>query len=343
MEANMEEAGTRYINPFTDFGFKKIFGEEYNKDLLIDFLNSILNLKSPIVDVTYGSQEKLPPIAEDRKSIVDIYCESLNGDKFIVEMQKTKQLFFKDRSLLYASFPIVQQAQKGKWNYKLSPVYVIAVLDFEYKDEAKSDKYLHDVRLVDVVDNEIFYDKLRLLYLEMPKFKKKLGELKTNEDKWLYFLKNLPDMNEQPAELNGTVFEKAFEQAEIANYTKDEYNAYIASLDYYWCNYADMDTAKHEGREEERKIQEAKIKQLEENHQKKLQEKDSVIQENKLKLQEKDNMLQEKDNMLQEKDNQLQEKDNKLLEQENMLKQMEKILLSRGITKEDIPNFSATL
>ncbi len=243
----MEATKFRFINPFTDFGFKKIFGEEYNKDLLIDFLNSILNLASPIVDVTYGSQEKLPPTIEDRKSIVDIYCESQDGSKFIVEMQKTKQLYFKDRSLLYASFPIVQQAKKGKWNYKLSPVYVIAVLDFEYEDESDSNKYIHDVRLFDVVSNKVFYDKLILLYIEMPRFRKKLEELETNEDRWLYFLKNLPDMDERPAELSGKIFEKAFEQAEIANYTKDEYNAYIASLDYYWCNYADMDTARQEG------------------------------------------------------------------------------------------------
>ena len=118
----METSKFRFINPFTDFGFKKIFGEEYNKDLLIDFLNSILSLKSPIADVTYGSQEKLPIKKEDRKSIVDIYCESEDGSKFIVEMQKTKQLYFRDRSLLYASYPIVQQAKKGNWNYKLPPV-----------------------------------------------------------------------------------------------------------------------------------------------------------------------------------------------------------------------------
>ena len=283
----MEDTKFRFINPFTDFGFKKIFGQEYNKDLLIDFLNSILSLKSPIVDVTYGSQEKLPPTVEDRKSIVDIYCESQNGEKFIVEMQKTKQLFFKDRSLLYASFPIVQQAKKGKWNYKLSAVYVVAVLDFEFGDEKYTDKYIHDVKLIDVVTNTLFYDKLRLLYIEMPRFKKKLNELKTNTDKWLYFLKNLPDMDEIPDELKNDIFMKAFEQAEIANYTKDEYNAYLASLDYYWCNYADLDTARKEGkqeglkegRDEERKIQEAKIKQIEEGHNKELQEKDSVIQE----------------------------------------------------------------
>ena len=329
----MGETDARFINPFTDFGFKKIFGQEYNKDLLIDFINAILSLKSPVVDVTYGSQEKLPPTVEDRKSIVDIYCESQNGDKFIVEMQKTKQLFFKDRSLLYASYPIVQQAKKGEWNYKLSPVYVIAVLDFEYEDEANSDKYIHDVRLIDVVTNKLFYEKLRLLYIEMPRFKKKLEELETNEDKWLYFLKNLPDMNEIPTELNVGVFPKAFEQAEIANYTHEEYNAYIASLDYYWCNYTDMDTAREEGRNEERKIQEAKIKQIEENHNKELQQKDSM-------LQQKDSMLQQKDSMLQQKDNVILEKDSVIQKKDSMLQELANMLLEQGFTKEQI--FSKT-
>ena len=318
----MEDTKFRFINPFTDFGFKKIFGQEYNKDLLIDFLNSILSLKSPIVDVTYGSQEKLPSTIEDRKSIVDIYCESKDGEKFVVEMQKTKQLFFKDRSLLYASYPIVQQAKKGKWNYKLSAVYVIAVLDFEFGDEKYSDQYIHDVKLVDVVTNTLFYDKLRLLYIEIPRFKKKLEELKNNTDKWLYFLKNLPDMDEIPDKFKDEIFMKAFEQAEIAKYTKDEYNAYIASLDYYWCNYADMDTARKEGRDEERKIQEAKIKQLQDNH---------ILQ-----LQEKDSMLKEKDSVIQEKDSMIHEKDSMIHEKDSMLQELANMLLDQGFTKEQI-------
>ena len=78
-------------------------------------------------------------------------------------------------------------------------------------------------------------------------------------------------MDEIPDKFKDEIFMKAFEQAEIANYTKDEYNAYIASLDYYWCNYADLDTARKEGRDEQLKIQEEKIKQLEDKHSKEIQ------------------------------------------------------------------------
>ena len=100
-------------------------------------------------------------------------------------------------------------------------------------------------------------------------------------------------MDEIPDELKNEIFMKAFEQAEIANYTKDEYNAYIASLDYYWCNYADLDTARKEGRDEQLKIQEEKIKQIEERHSKEIQGKDSVIHE-------KDSVIQEKENKLKQ-------------------------------------------
>ena len=136
----MEEFLEKYINPFTDFGFKRIFGQEYNKDLLIDFLNSILEREEdPIIDITYGSQEKLPPTKEDRRSVVDIYCESQNSDKFIVEMQKNIQTYFKDRTLFYASYPIINQAQKGgEWDYRLSAVYIVAIMDFEFPEDEAS-------------------------------------------------------------------------------------------------------------------------------------------------------------------------------------------------------------
>ncbi|MFV0345492.1 MAG: Rpn family recombination-promoting nuclease/putative transposase, partial [Bacteroidales bacterium] len=113
----------RYINPLTDFGFKKLFGTEVNKDLLIDFLNQLLPEYHRIKDLTYRQNEHLPHTEVDRKAVFDIYCESESGEKFIVEMQKAKQNFFKDRSVFYATFPIQEQAHKGEWNFKLAAVY----------------------------------------------------------------------------------------------------------------------------------------------------------------------------------------------------------------------------
>nr|WP_218068248.1 PD-(D/E)XK nuclease family transposase [Candidatus Thiosymbion oneisti] len=106
----------KYLNPFTDFGFKKLFGIEPNKDLLIDFLNELLRRdEGEIRDITYLSPEQLGRTSGERKAIFDIYCENAQGEKFIVETQQAKQNYFKDRSIYYSTFPIQNQAQKGGW------------------------------------------------------------------------------------------------------------------------------------------------------------------------------------------------------------------------------------
>ena len=96
----------RYISPYTDFGFKKLFGEEANKELLVDFLNEVLPVEHQIAALTLKPTEKLGNINSDRKAIYDIYCENKDGQKFIVEMQKAKINFFKDRTVFYSIFPI---------------------------------------------------------------------------------------------------------------------------------------------------------------------------------------------------------------------------------------------
>ncbi len=86
----------KYVNPFTDFGFKKIFGEEASKPLLLDFLNALLPLPTPIMDLSFKNKEQLGQGELDRKAIYDIYCENERGEKFIVELQKAKQNYFKE-------------------------------------------------------------------------------------------------------------------------------------------------------------------------------------------------------------------------------------------------------
>jgi len=120
----------KYINPLTDFGFKKLFGIEPNKELLIDFLNQLLPSVHQIKELTYTKNEHLGGTEYERKAIFDLYCESQSGEKFIVELQKAKQNFFKDRSVYYSTFPIQEQAKKGDWDFELSAVYTIGILDF---------------------------------------------------------------------------------------------------------------------------------------------------------------------------------------------------------------------
>ena len=224
----------KYINPFTDFGFKKLFGEEPNKDLLIDFLNELLKSEQKIRNLTYGKLEKLGDIVEERKAVYDLYCENEYGVKFIVEIQKAKQDFFKDRTIFYSTFPIREQAQKGsKWNFELKSVYSIGILDFRFNNEDKDKTIVNEVKLMDTEKKTVFYDKLTYIYIQMPNFTKTEKELTTHFDKWLYVLKNLHKFQEHPKILKEKIFKKLFKIAEISNFTSEEYEEYERSLKAY--------------------------------------------------------------------------------------------------------------
>jgi len=243
----------KYLNPFTDYGFKKLFGEEPNKDLLLDFLNELLKEEQgEIVSIQYLKNEHLGNTPLDRKAIFDLYCENERGEKFIVEIQKTKQKFFKDRTVYYSTFPITEQAkQKSDWDFELNAVYTIAILDFVFDNEdSQPNKYRYDVKLSDIETNKVFYDKLTFIYLEMPKFNKTLEQLETRFDKWLYVIKNLHKLERIPENLQEKIFEKLFEVAEVAQFSQEELMSYEDSLKYYRDLKNSLDTKFEEGKEE---------------------------------------------------------------------------------------------
>ena len=209
----MSELG-KYINPFIDFGFKRLFGTKANKDLLIDFLNELLAEEEQIKDLTYLNTERLSRRPEDRKAIYDLYCENEEGEKFIVELQNAPQFYFKDRSLYYSTFPIQEQAPKGEWDYELKAVYTIGILRFDLKDTiGDPNKFLHRVKLIELETQQIFYDKLTYIYLETSKFAKELDQLETRFEKWLYVLKNLSRLQDIPQPLQERIFSKLFAAA----------------------------------------------------------------------------------------------------------------------------------
>jgi len=245
----MAEFVEKYINPFTDYGFKKLFGEELNKDLLLDFLNELLKEEQgQIKDLTYLKTEQLGTTEVDRKAIFDLYCENEKGEKFIVELQKTKQNFFKDRTIYYSTFPIREQAKRADWDYELKAVYTIAILDFVFdSDKDEPNKFRYDVKKTDVDTKKVFYDKLTFIYLEMPKFNKSVDELETRFDKWLYVIRNLNKLDRVPDKLREQIFDKLFATAEIARFTQDQVRSYEDSLKYYRDLKNSLDTAREEG------------------------------------------------------------------------------------------------
>jgi predicted transposase/invertase (TIGR01784 family) len=254
----------KYINPFTDFGFKKIFGDSRvdegngrspaSKPLLIDFLNALLPQNNKIVDLNFKNTEQLGQTDADRKAIYDIYCENEIGEKFIVELQKAKQNYFKERTIYYSTFPIREQAEKGEWNYNLKAVYCVGILDFtfdDYENEPEKSEVVHTIKLKNQ-NGKTFYDKLTYIYLEMPNFKKQEADLKTRLDKWLYFIKHLEDFQSIPTVFKDEVFTQAFEKAELAKFGQAELESYEYSLKVFRDNKAvfeyAIDTAFDEGK-----------------------------------------------------------------------------------------------
>ena len=234
---------SRYINPYTDYGFKYFFGTEPNKDLTLHLVNALLQGREVIKSLTLLPTEQLGLAEDNRAYRFRVYCENENGDKIIIEMQKVEQQWFKDRSVYYSSF-----REKGKWLFGLKAIYTIGILNFVF-DEDKDDEnyYHHVVQLMDVNKKEVFYDKLTYIYLEMPKFKKTEEELVDLTDKWLYALKNLPRLLERPKALQERIFSKFFEVAEVAALSKEEYAKYWESEKVFYDNQGAFMTADQKG------------------------------------------------------------------------------------------------
>lgn len=235
----MTQMVERYINPLTDFGFKRLFGSEFNKELLISFLNTLLDGEQNIQEVTYLNAEQLGERRDSRRAIFDVFCENDKGEKFIVEMQNVYQQFFKDRAVYYSTFPIREQAKRGEdWDFQLSSVYTVGLLNFVFhdgKNEGASAKYPwhHEVKLMDIDRKTVFYDKLTYVYEEIPKFDRTETELESMFDKWMFVLKNLSRLMERPAALQERVFTRLFQQAEIAQFNKEELTLYEDSVKAY--------------------------------------------------------------------------------------------------------------
>jgi len=211
-------------------------------------LNAIFEGQQKIMNISYLRNEHLGTVEEDRKAVFDVYCENEHGEKFIVEMQKAEQKFFKDRSVFYSTFPIREQAKRGKWDFELKAVYSISILNFVFDENKNNSNYFHhEAKIMNTRTKEVFYDKLTFIYFEMPKFNKTEAELETLFDKWLYVLKNLPRLLDRPVALQERVFERVFHLAEISRFNKQEIDQYEESLKVFRDLNNVIDTAEEKG------------------------------------------------------------------------------------------------
>ena len=239
----------KYINPFTDVGFKRIFGQELSKPLLLDFLNSLFEGEKRIVNLTFLDKEQPALFEEDRSLIYDIYCETDEGEKIIVEMQNKSQPYFKNRSIYYVSESIARQGERGSsWNYEIDSVYLVAFLNFSPLDFKK--QFRTDVVLAEKDTKEQFSDKLRMIYLQLPLFKKEAEECENQVERWIYLLKNMETLNRFPWAAQSAVFQKLESIADVGGMTRAERLQYDEALKKYRDTISVFEGVRLEGRME---------------------------------------------------------------------------------------------
>ena len=271
-EKSRPTGGERFINPFTDYGFKRIFGTELSKDLLIEFLNSLLP-EVHIADLTFCNVEQFTQIENLRKAVFDVLCRNEDGEYFLVEMQRQPQKHFSDRILFYASFLVQRQmtdtqayfrqmSRKGlppddllqwdpDWLYRMKRVYVVCFLDFELI-KGYPEKYRWNVVRMDRDEHVQFGDALQEIYLEMPKFQLPLHRCETLAERFLYVLKNMEILNRMPEELNNQIFRKLKHIASMSRLSPDEMLAYQMSVMNDVALLDSIRTGREEGHEEGR-------------------------------------------------------------------------------------------
>ena len=226
----------KYINLMVDWSFKRVFGTEVNKDILIEFLKVIFP-QFAITDITYIPTEQLGIMEDDRKAIFDVLCKTEDGKTFLVEMQRGAQKHFFERALYYTSFPIMKQGkkaiakeeEKGKdpWDFSLDGVFFLGILDFEYEQDEMTE---HRYQLLETKTLKQMTDKLEFVFVEVAKFNKREDELETDLDKWLYLLKNMSTLLERPAALRDRVFGRLFDVAEYARLDDEERKKYVEAM-----------------------------------------------------------------------------------------------------------------
>jgi len=220
----------QFADPRTDFAFKKIFGNEQAKDVLISFLKAVLGLDEAhaIVDVTILNPYEAPKTKYMRASYVDVKCVDVRGVSYIVEMQVAYVAGFEKRVIYNASKTYGNQLLVGEAYPRLNQVISINVLDFTLFDDFRH--YLSCHQIKETITGNCYLDEIRYYFIELPKFAKTEEELETVIDKWVFFIKHTRRLDHVPAKLDEPAFRKAFELANRANMTPKELENYEASV-----------------------------------------------------------------------------------------------------------------
>lgn len=232
LSTNLEEQKTpKYLNLLTDFGFKKMFGEE-NKKFLIAFLNSILaDSVGNIEDITYLNTEQLGESPKEKRMVFDIYCLTADGRHVLVELQIGGQSYYGERAFTYVSRLVSKESRKGEKKYAIPPIYSINILDFRMTVFNDRSNYFWEIQLKDQ-KNRVFLPQIKFLFIELCTFARLFRKSDYPEalHRWLYTIKNMGEESTLECPFDDPIFQDFFEQGKIDKLTTMEKEDYAKSI-----------------------------------------------------------------------------------------------------------------
>lgn len=239
----------KFLDIKTDFAFKKVFGSDGSKDLLISFLNSVIEFdgRQTITDLTIVDPYSIPLLKGMKDTYVDVKAELSDNTRVIIEMQILNHEGLEKRILYNAAKNYSIQLKKGDAYHLLNPVIALTITDFTLFNS--SDDLINRFKLIEKKHFIKYSDDIELIFIELPKFNKKEQELSSIQDKWLYFIKNAGNLDYLPKNLNWEL-EKAFNIANEANLSEEELDIQHKKKDWIYIQKSSIEFATRTGLEQ---------------------------------------------------------------------------------------------
>ena len=215
---NQTKTPGRYARILLDYWFKRAFGMENRKRLLMLFLQEVIP-EHRIASLTYAPQEHENPHPQMKGIRVDVECTDEDGTRFVVEMQLAHQQHFYERALFNSTFAIQEQMIAGQDSYDFPAVYFIGLMDFTLHEG--TDRVMFRYELRERIDNKLMTDRIQYIFLELPNCRLVSTE-STVLEKFCYALHNMENLPNPPEGFEGELFRLLFKTAEIATFTPQE-------------------------------------------------------------------------------------------------------------------------
>ena len=250
----------RYVNLLSNGGFKAVFGDRKNKDVVMSVINMLLPEGKMVKEIEYAPTEHQGQLEESKEFRYDFMCKGIDGSFFIVEVQNNPEKFWFKRCVSYASRVYDRQNRRGK-EYDVPPVYLIGLMGIEVKHarlELWENRFVSEYTFREKLTNELQDDTIFIIFAELKRFNKELSECENDLEKMLYVIKNGWRLQNQPTELQNEIFTRLldacdiprFDEAKRIQYEKDMYDERRYNGEISAAREEGLEKGREEGREE---------------------------------------------------------------------------------------------